>query len=70
MKVETIRETNHGDWKTRLAHNIPPIPKGTRLDVIETWYNFHGKWVSVMYNGRIYDISPKDLKRVESEVEG
>lgn len=66
--VETICDAQHGDWKSVLAHDIPPIPKGTELRVCEVWQNFYGKWISVMYNGRVYDLSPSSLKYIRRDV--
>ena len=63
--VETVCDAEHGDWKTALAHNIPKIPKGTQLEVKKVWQNFYGVWVEVNYEGRHYDISPRQLKYVK-----
>ena len=62
--VETICDAEHGDWKTAMVHNIPKIPKGTQLKVNKVWRNFEGLWVEVDYGGRLYDISPRQLKYV------
>ena len=63
--VETICDAEHGDWKSVIAHNIKPIPKGTQLKVNKVWRNFEGLWVEVDYGGRHYDISPRHLKYVK-----
>ena len=63
--VETICDAEHGDWKTALAHNIQKIPKGTQLEVNKVWQNFYGVWVEVNYEGRHYDLSPRQLKYVK-----
>ena len=63
--VETICDAEHGDWKSVIAHNIKPIPKGTQVKVNKVWRNFEGLWVEVDYGGRNYDISPRQLKYVK-----
>jgi hypothetical protein len=63
--VETVCDAQHGDWKSVIAHNIKPIPKGTQLKVKSVWRNFEGLWVAVDYDGRNYDISPRELKYVK-----
>ena len=62
--VAPTEDVNDGDWKTRIIHPIPDIPKDTEVMVIEVWTNFYGKWVRVEYNGRKYDIEPEKLKYI------
>lgn len=65
--LETIYTVQHGDLATVIAHNIPPIPKGTQFKVEKIWQNFYGTWVQVIYSGRIYDIPPASLRLVKRE---
>lgn len=59
--LKTARKVNHGDWKTVAAKNIPTIPADTEV-VVDGWFsNFYGRWITVYYGGRTYDISPRDL---------
>lgn len=62
--VAPIEDVNDGDWKTRMMHPIPNIPKDTEVRVIEVWTNFYGRWVRVEYDGRKYDIEPRKLRYV------
>lgn len=62
--VAPIEDVNDGDWKTRVMHPIPNIPKNTEVYVVEVWDNFYGKWVMVEYEGRKYDIEPCKLRYV------
>lgn len=65
--VETVCNAQHGDWKTAYVKDIEPIPKGTQLKVVKIWSNFYGKWVQVLYEGRHYDLRPRDLKYIGRE---
>ena len=58
--VETVCRAHHGILETYL----PPIPKGTQLQVDEVWENLFGVWVKVIYNGLYYDLSPRILKYI------
>lgn len=51
-------------WKTRIVHPIPNIPKDTEVRVINVCTNFYGKWVTVEYEGREYDVEPYKLRYV------
>ena len=61
--VETVCRAHHGNSKIYL----PPIPKGTQLQVDEVWENLFGVWVKVIYNGLNYDLSPRSLKYIKRE---
>ena len=65
--VETVCDAQHGDWKTVVAKNIQPIPKGTQLKVHKVWTNCYGVWVEVFYDGRYYDLNPHCLKYIRRE---
>ena len=65
QKVRALDELHHGDWKTVAVRpgSYPPIPKGTEIEVIKTWYNFYGKWVGVKGpNGSQYDVREDELE--------
>lgn len=62
--VETVTVSHHGDWKTAMVQGIPPIPQGIQLIVHDVWQNFYGLWITAYYNGRSYDINPRDLKYI------
>ena len=62
--VETVCDAQHEDWKTVIAQDIQPIPKGTQLKVNKVWQNLYGRWVQVLYDGRYYDLCPRNLKYI------
>lgn len=65
--VEVVYEEDNIDWKTFICHDLPPIPKGTKLKVEEVWLNYHGIWIGVLYNGQRYNLPCKSLKYVARE---
>ena len=62
--LETVRPAVEGDWKTAIAHHIPPIPEGTEIVVKDIFQNFEGVWIAAEYNGRTYSVNPRDCKYV------
>ena len=59
--VRTIRELCDENWKSQLVHKYPNIPKDTEVRVYDINCNFYGRFIEVIYNGRIYNICPKDV---------
>lgn len=56
--VRTAKEVHDEDWKTAMAHNIPPIPAETELVIKKTCINYYGIWLMAEYNGNLYYIDP------------
>lgn len=42
---------------------IKSISAGTVCEYLSEWSNFYGTYVKVMYEGRIHDIDPKNIKK-------
>lgn len=62
--IRLIEDADEEDFKTRIARDIKPIPKGTELRVDSILWNWYGTFLEVEYNNRIYSINPKICKYI------
>jgi len=58
--VRTSKDAPEEDWKTALAQDIKPVPKGTDLVVDHILHNFYGTYLCTEYNGKMYNIDPRN----------
>lgn len=65
FKVRTSQDAIEEDLKTALAQDIKPVPKGTDLVVDHVLHNFYGTYLCAEYNGRMYNINPRNCDFVE-----
>lgn len=56
-----LGEGHTEDTKTAIAKNIPPIPKGTVIEVKDVVTNYYGTWVETVYKGNLYYLDPTIL---------
>lgn len=62
--IQLLEDAEEEDFKTRIAHHIKPIPKGTELRVDSILWNSYGTFLEVEYDNRIYSINPKICKYI------
>ena len=62
--LRTVRNTPEEDWKTAVAHSIPPIPKGEDVIFVNVFWNCYGEFMTVKYHGSRYSVNPKNLEYV------
>ncbi len=60
----TKRTVYDEDWKTAIAKNKKPIPKGEIVNVVGNLQNLYGDFVIVMYDGVRYSVKERDLQEV------
>mgnify|MGYP003309451150 CR=1 FL=1 len=64
--LRTVQDTPEEDWKTAVAHSIPPIPKGEYVIFVNVFQNYYGEFMTVEYHGSRYSVNPKNLEYVET----
>lgn len=63
--LKTTTDVYDADWKTSLVHKKPIIPKDTKVEWIDFFYNCYGVYFQVLYNGEIYSAEPYKFAYIE-----